>query len=583
MILGTAAYMSPEQAKGRQVDKRTDIFAFGCVLFEMLTGKHAFEGDEVSDILASVLAREPDLGALPPNLPTPVRTLVQRCLEKDRIRRVADISIALFVISEQSKLSSAPTVATPRNLPSWRRALPWAATAVMFAGLALLSMIHFSETTPPAVPEMRVEIHTPETRNPFTFALSPDGRRIVFSALDNGTERLWLRALDSTSAEPLAGTERGGDPFWSADSRSIGFWGRNTLFRLDLDGGRPQALVTTDMGNFSGGTWNAAGRSFSPEATGRCRVSRLPAASQPRSLRSIGRAGPALGHLSFFPMAVIFCFYAQGTPEASGIYLATLDGGEPKRLTASDTPGAYLEPDHVVFVRLGALVARRLDVARGERVGDPVKLADSVLYDGAIAAFSVSSDGSIAYRSGAAVAQQLTWFDRMGRTFGVVGAGSMPELSPDGERVAVQRSSDNAGAADVWLMDLVRGNSTRFTSDAATDIQPIWSPEGTKIVFISNRKSGILNLYMKRSNGSGAEELLLETPNDKRPQDWSRDGRYLLYRENDPKTGSDLGLWRWRAINERRELWSIRRSRNASASSPLTDDGSLTRLVKPAG
>lgn len=230
------------------------------------------------------------------------------------------------------------------------------------------------------------------------------------------------------------------------------------------------------------------------------------------------------------------------SPEAQGIYLGSLDGGEPKRLTAADTGGAYLPPDRLIFMRQGALVARKLDIARGELTGDPLTLA-LVGYDRGyfLGGFSVSADGRVAYRAGGAGRRQLVWFDRMGKTVGVAGepdANNMsnPELSPDGRYVAVQRTVQNN--PDIWLLDLMRGSFTRFTVDAAVDNYPIWSPDGTRIAFRSDRKG--TNLYVRPANMASPEELLLESPNIKIPQDWSKDGRFLLYYEVDPKTARDV-------------------------------------------
>src|SRR5262249_15121549 len=316
----------------------------------------------------------------------------------------------------------------------------------------------------------------------------------------------------------------------------------NKLYRVEIAGEPPQALVSAP--NARGGAWNADGTIlFAPGVNSplwRVRAS----GGDPGA---ITRLDPPRPTSHPFPHFLAhwrhLLFYAQGSSEASGIYLGSLDGGELKRLTAADTAGVYWTTDQVIFVRQGALMARRLEVARAELTGLPVTLADPVAYDGAynLGGFSVSSDARLAYRAGGE-RRPLTWFDRTGKTIGVAGEADpnynvYPELSPDGRRVAVLRTvQDNQ---DVWLMDLVRGGLTRFTFDAAVDNTPLWSPDGAWIAFSSNRR-GVFDLYLKPSSGAGADELLLETPNNKQPQDWSRDGRFLLYFENDPKTLRDL-------------------------------------------
>lgn len=424
--------------------------------------------------------------------------------------------------------------------------LAWivAAAAVLAAAFFAVPALRYLRQTPPL--EMRVEIGTPSTAAPLHFALSPDGRYIVFVAAGDGPSRLFLRALDKTEAQPMAGTNAAEFPFWSADSRSIGFFAASKLYRIDIADGPPQVLANAPRGD--GGAWNVEGTIlFTPSSASP--LSRIAASGGDPV--AVTQLDPSL-HTShrfpqFLPDGRHFLFYANSaSPEARRIYLGSLDGGEPKRLTAADTAGAYLHPDRVIFVRQGALVARRLDVARAALTGDPVTLADPVSYNAtfSLGGFSVSADGRVAYRGGGAGRAgrgQLTWFDRAGKTTGVAGEPDgyslqYPELSPAGRRVALQRTVQNN--TDVFLMDLVRGGFTRFTFDAARDLYPVWSPDGTRIPFRSDRKG--LNLYLKPSSGVGAEELLWETANVKVPQDWSRDGRFLVYYEADPKTARDL-------------------------------------------
>ena len=360
---------------------------------------------------------------------------------------------------------------------------------------------------------MRTEINTPSTSDPVSFALSPDGRQIVFVASGDGAARLWLRRLDATSAQPLTGTEGASYPFWSPDSRSVGFFADSKLKRIDIGGGSPQTL--TDACN-RGGTWSPDGTILFTRAAA-SPLSRIPASGgEPVAVTKLNKQ---TNHRfpQFLPGGRQFLFYAQGTPETAGIYLGSLDSSETKRLAAADTAGVYSPDGWLLFIRAGTLLAQRLDLGRGELTGDPVTVADPVAFDAAFnaGAFSVSAAGLVAYRSGGAGQRQLVWFDRSGKTLGTMGAPdannlSSPILSPDGRRVAVSRTVQ--GNTDIWLLDATR--STRFTFDPSLDRFPIWSPDGSRIVFDSNRK-GHRDLYVKSSNGAGSEELLLESAQDK--------------------------------------------------------------------
>jgi eukaryotic-like serine/threonine-protein kinase len=539
-IMGTPAYMSPEQARGKTVDKRADIWAFGAVLYEMLTGRRAFEGDDVSDTLARVLMKEPDWTALPATVPPAVVTVMRRCLQKDRKQRVRDIGdVSLAMEGAFETAVSQTTVSTTSSTSRGRLALMAAlAVAVLVAIAFAIPAVRYLRETPP--PEARLDIVMPATTDPFSFALSPDGRQIVFVAAGDGASRLWVRPLDKTTAQPLAGTEGASYPFWSPDSRSVGFFADNKLKRIDLAGGSPQTL--TDAYN-RGGTWSPDGVIlFTP--TTRSPLFRIAASGG--AAVAVTKVEKLLSHRfpQFLPGGRQFLFYALGTPETQGIYLGALDAPETKRLTAADAAGVYDPAGWLLFIRGGTLLAQHLDLPRQELTGDPVTVADQVAIDSPTyaSAVSVSAAGLVAYWAGAAGAnrRQLTWFDRAGKALGTVGAPdenglTAPRLSPDGRRVAVLRTVQ--GNTDIWLLDADR--TIRFTFDAARDIFPIWSPDGSRIAFDSNRKSHD-DLYQKLSSGAGSEELLVESAQDKFANDWSADGRFILYQSLDPQTSLDL-------------------------------------------
>jgi Tol biopolymer transport system component len=546
MILGTAAYMSPEQARGRVVDKRADIWAFGAVVYELLTGCRAFPGEDMTDTMVSVVSKEPDWDALPPSTPVTLRRLLTRCLKKDARTRLRDIGDARVQLDEliggsAEELSPAASVA-PVHVPVPRASRrPWLAVAMVAlvaAGLAIPGVRHLLETPPPPPPEMRTEIGTPATGDPESFALSPDGRQIVFAASADGATRLWLRSLAATTAQPLPGTEGGRLPFWAPDGRSIAFFAPGALKRLDFEGGSPQTLASVLNGQ--GGTWGPDGTIvFAPSVTSA--LMRVSAAGGPAT--AVGPLAPQqIGHVGphFLPDGRHFLFTVRGAPEASGIYVGALDGNAPTRVVVSDGTGVYLSPGWLLWVRAGALVAQRFDVVRMVLTGEPTTLADGVpVSDFSRSWISVSATGLVAYRTGETSQRQLTWFDRSGAAQGTVGDPDAslwhPIVSPDGHRVIVVRTVQ--GNLDLWLLEGPR--SSRLTFNPQEDRFPVWSPDGTRVVFRSIR-TGQGDLYQKLTNGAGTEERLLTSDQLKTPASWSADGRYLMYMSQDPQTSTDL-------------------------------------------
>ncbi len=450
MILGTAAYMAPEQARGTAVDKRADVWAFGVVLFEMLTGQRLFAGATVSDTLAAVLTREPDWTTLPAGTPTPLRRLLRRCLEKDRKRRLDSAAAARLEIDDAltapAAVDGGVASGASATTPSSRGRLPWmVATAVAVVGmmaLAFPAVRHLRQPPPPTPPEMRVDITTPATDRPSEFALSPDGRSLVFVASGDGATRLWLRPLDQTEARPLAGTENASYPFWSPDSRSVGFFANTRLWRLDIAGGAPDVLATL-TGISNGGSWGIDGSIvFSRQLTGP--LWRVPASGgEPVPVTQIDPPRQTSHHHpQFLADGRQFLFYAEGVPDTAGIYLGSLDGGAPTRLTGADSAAAFLPPDRVVFVRQGTLVARRLDLAARALTGEPVTLAEGVGVDRYFrGGVTVSGAGQVAYRAASESSlRQLKWVDRTGKSESVVGEPDASDMS----------TPDCRPMADVW-------------------------------------------------------------------------------------------------------------------------------------
>jgi Tol biopolymer transport system component len=341
---------------------------------------------------------------------------------------------------------------------------------------------------------------------------------------------LYLRALDTADAHPMVGTDGARLPFWSADSRSIGFFASGKLFRIDITGGPAQKLAAAAVPQ--GGTWNADGTIlFTPNSVSP--IFRVPA-SGGKAVPATEFASPRQNNHrqpSFLPDGRQFLFYAPGDSEVSGIFLGSLEGTSPKRLTAATSTAAFLRPEHIVYLQNGDLVARRFDAAKGELTGDPISLAASTADKDAINGFSISANGILAYRSGSSSPAHLTWLDRTGKVLErgeeVVG----PDISPDGRALAFDRTIK--GNRDVWILDLERGGLTPFTFHPQVDGYPIWSPDGTRIAFHSNR-NGNFDIWIKPTNGAAdTEQLLHGTPDNEWPLDWSNDGRFLLYARTD--------------------------------------------------
>ncbi|MFN7936898.1 MAG: protein kinase [Bryobacteraceae bacterium] len=563
VIMGTAGYMSPEQARGQRTDKRADIWAFGVVLYEMLCGRTLFgDGETVTDMIAAVVTRDPDWSVLPASTPPVIKKLLRRCLERDRRKRLPDIAVARMEIDEaltgpvEAAFSSAPAemvVAAPKAAARW-----WPlAFAVMTIAAGTFAFLHFQESSPqPLTARFTVQAPEKSSFSRFGMAVSPDGKHVAFVASDTSSQTMvWLRDLDSTTVRSLPGTEGAAFlPFWSPDSRSLGFPVLGKLKRVNIAGGPVETLCEV-QGSILGGTWSSQGVIlFSTNSGGVQRVAQAGGIPEPVTKPDFARGEQAHMRPWFLPDGNHFLYVTRASTSRAAIYLASLDGKPAKMLVNSSQTGQYAPPlpgashGHFLYLREGILMAQPMHPSRYEPVGEPFPIAERVGATLGLGYFGVSQNGVLAFRTaleqGTSTGSQLAWWDREGKELATIGpAGRFIglTLSPDGKQL-VTPQTDNSGKRNLWLMDVARQIPNRFTFDSAVDDFPVWAPDGKKVVFGSERGSlGVRRLYWKDAGGSANEELLLNGDGAAlMPNSWSPDGKHLLYSRNDPKTRLDL-------------------------------------------
>ncbi len=555
VILGTAAYMSPEQARGRSIDKRTDIWSFGCVLYECLSGRQAFAGDTVSDMIARILEREPDWDALPSRTPPRVRELLRRCLEKDAKRRLRDIGDARIEIEDViATKSSGPTAAqTPRfaRIPSRQLV---AGGALVLLTIAATSFVASRFAHVPSAPASRFEIaEVPGTRIDFDGvhpAISPDGRMLAYRASDStGTFRLWVRPLESLTPRELPGTEAATMMFWSPDSKFIGYFaGQDKLMKVAATGGKPETIC--DIKGPRGATWNRDGVIlFAPLSEGPIhRVSANGGEVVPVTTLDSNETAHRFPH--FLPDGKHFLY--SSLPPREGrytIYMQSMDGGERHVVTQSAGSGVvYAQPGYLIYQRDDLIVAHAFDARRGKTHGEPVSLGDrptGTNYSGGVP-LSVAQNGTLAYTTNGVLATRLVWTDPNGKLIETIpmeaGEYIGVELAPD-ERHAILEKARLVGVSDLWMADLERGVVTRLSYDVGENTSARWSPDGSRVAFGiapygGTPKFAVVNV----GAGSSTEYFLADDPAFKFLYGWTPDGRALVYGRQEAATRRDIWI-----------------------------------------
>jgi Tol biopolymer transport system component len=546
VILGTAAYMSPEQARGKACDKRTDIWAFGCVLYALLTGRQAFQGESTTEILAAVLRGEPDWQALPSSTPRKIRDLLGRCLQKDLRRRLHDSADARIEIEE---VMAAPAKVEPAAAAKGIRTLSRRELIIGVGALPLVAVITglavWNLKPPPQRPVTRFAMSLPPGQRLDTarsaIAISPDGTRLVYSVgPSNLTAQLYIRAMEGLEAHAIPGTEGGGNPFFSPDGQWIGFTTAGNLMKVSLSGGAPVNLTGTSAAYF-GASWGDQGEIALAYQAGGAGIQKIPdTGGTPQPLTRLEKGEASHRWPEFLPRGEGVLFMALQVANSGGIAAQSLGASEHRGLLQTGIRPRYTPSGHLVYSQGANLMAAPFDSQRLAITGAAVPVIEGVLAAGEIAQYSFSSTGTLAYVPGSiqAARANLVWVDRKGAQQPVAAPPHnyvLPRVSPDGKRVAAGIEETDS---QIWVYDIGRDTLTRLTFERGANIDPVWTPDGKRIVF----KGAGNRLFSEPADGSGSAEPLTssELAVNNVPGSWSPDGQVLTFMEINPNTGYDV-------------------------------------------
>jgi Tol biopolymer transport system component len=545
-IMGTFQYMAPEQLEGKEADARTDIFAFGCVLYEMATGKKAFTGKSRASMIGAILRDTPaPISSISPMTPPAFDRLVQTCLAKepeDRFQTAHDVKLQLRWIAEGGSQAGAPAVVVSRRKTREKVAWGIAAAAILAAGV--LGYGYLRRAPAPASP-VRFQLVLPDALSVVEAPrISPDGKLLAFSARGaDGKAQIWLRPLEALDPRPVPGTEGASfRPIWAPDSRHIAFVADGKLKKVDIAGAPPQVICDATSG--ADGSWGKDGTIlFDGQASDPIR--RVSSAGGIPQTAAKAQGAASVGWPNFLPDGKHFLYFEFGGDARQGrLMAASLDAREkPKKILDSDSLAQYAPPGDVLYVKEGTLVAQPFDASALKLTGEPVPIAEQMgATANGLADFSVSANGFLVYRGGVTSQARLVWVDRNGKELSDLDKPAGYEttaLSPDGSRLAVDISDNRSDKRDIWIRDLARGVTSRFTFDPANETSPVWSPDGNRLVFSSDRK-GVPSLYEKGASGTGAEKEIWSAGDTLVAGDWSADGKFILVSRLSAKTGWDV-------------------------------------------
>ena len=545
IVLGTVQYMAPEQLEGNEADPRTDIFALGEILYEMVTGKRTFTGNSKAALITAILSTEPlPISNIQPLVPGALDHVVRKCLAKDRDERwqnAHDVASELKWIAETSHSTQTAVAGKVVRRKNWER-IAWIAITAILLGAAIL---FYTRSNVKDTSMLRLSmVPEGETRIMGHLAISPNGHNVAFVAKTlTGETALWVRSIDSTTAKKLPGTSNSTYPFWSPDNRHIGFFADGNLKKIDMQEGPPQTICDAPVGR--GASWNKDGVIiFAPNFTAKSIYRVSASGGTPEAIFPELEDRTTI-HPSFLPDGKHFLIQAGGSVGERGTYIGSLDSKEIKLLDATGiTRAEIIEPGWFLYVKENNLMVRQFDLEKLEPSGDAIPIVPNISFDGSYHAYSVSQNGVLAYSNVDLINTQLVWVDRSGKQIAEVGPPTQiiePTLSPDERKLIVGQVDRTTQRVNMWVADLNRGTFSRLTNDETSNhYASLWSPDGSKIVYAARGEKGGFDLFEQSSAGTVASRLLLKMPEAQFGDDWSRDGKYLLFESEDTKTKYDL-------------------------------------------